>query len=148
LFRGHNDHKTKGNDMSSWDGRSAHIARIARKEDALKESSSGTSLSRSLGDLLPGTSATSNSSFDSGVLYSYDAPTTPRKVVGLNSLVEKAEMEWQSRETDKIVRDEYAVLDESGEVKVMPKGKGKKGSPKQRAQLVVARDEDDEWETI
>jgi hypothetical protein len=134
--------------MSSWDSENAHLARIARKEDALREISSPT-LSRSLTELLPGTSAAPrSSSIDSGVLYSYDAPTTPRKVVGLNSLVEKAEMEWQSRETDKIVRDEYAVLDESGEVKVMTKGKGKKGSPRQRAQ-VVARDEgDDDWETI
>lgn len=136
--------------MSSWDGQDAHRARIARKEDALREVSSPT-LSRSLADLLPSTSTSARtSSIDSGVLYSYDAPSTPRKVVGLNSLVEKAEMEWQSRETDKIVRDEYAVLDESGEIKVLTKGKGKKGSsPKQCAQ-VVERDEedDDDWETI
>jgi hypothetical protein len=133
--------------MSSWDSQSAHSARIARKQDALKESSSGTSLSQSLTDLLPLTPAGSTASNDSGVLYSYDSPTTPDKVVGLNSLVEKAEMEWQNRETDKIVRDEYAVLDGSGEVKVMTKGKGKKGSPRQRPQVVV-RDEDDDWETI
>lgn len=57
-------------------------------------------------------------------------------------------MEWQSRETDKIVRDEYEILDESGEVKVMTtKGKGKKGGPRQHAQVVVVEDEDD-WETI
>lgn len=56
-------------------------------------------------------------------------------------------MEWQSRETDKIVRNEYEILDESGEVKVIAKGKGKKSSPRQRAQFVVVEDEDD-WETI
>lgn len=81
------------------------------------------------------------------MLYSFDAPSTPSKVVGLNSLVEKAEMEWQNRETDKIVRDEYEILDESGEVKVAAKSKGKKGSPRQRAKLLVVQDEDD-WETI
>jgi hypothetical protein len=140
--------KIKGNHLSNYDGQNAHRARIARKQEALKEVASGSSLSRSISDLLPSPSAsTRNSSVDSGVLYSFDAPSTPRKVVGLNSLVEKAEMEWQSRETDKIVRDEYEILDDSGEVKVMAKGKGKKGSPRQRAQVVVVEDEDD-WETI
>lgn len=56
-------------------------------------------------------------------------------------------MEWQSRETDKIVRDEYEILDESGEVKVITKGKGKRGSPRQHAQVVIVEEEDD-WETI
>jgi hypothetical protein len=146
LFSSHS-WKTRGNDLSTWDGENAHHARIARKKDALKEVSSGSSLSRSLADLLPSPSTSTRTSVDSGVLYSFDAPTTPRKVVGLNSLVEKAEMEWLSRETDKIVRDEYEILDERGEVKVMAKGKGKKGSPRQRAQVVVEDDEDD-WETI
>jgi hypothetical protein len=147
LFSSHS-WKTRGNDHSTWDGQNAHRARIARKQDALKEVSSGSSLSRSFADLLPSPStSTRTASTDSGVLYSFDAPTTPRKVVGLNSLVEKAEMEWQSRETDKIVRDEYEILDESGEVKAMTKGKGKRGSPRQRAQIVIVEDEDD-WETI
>jgi hypothetical protein len=147
LFSSHS-YKTRGNDLSTWDGQNAHQARIARKKDALKEVSSGSSLSRSVTDLLPSPStSTRTSSIDSGVLYSFDAPSTPRKVVGLNSLVEKAEKEWQSRETDKIVRDEYEILDESGETKIMTKGKGKKGSPRLRAQVVVVEDEDD-WETI
>jgi hypothetical protein len=140
--------KIKGNQLSNYDGESSHQARIARKKDALSEVASASSLSRSLSDLIqsPSTS-TRTSSIDSGVLYSFDAPSTPRKVVGLNSLVEKAEMEWRSRETDNIVRNEYEILDESGEVKVMAKGKGKKGSPRQRAQVAVVEDEDD-WETI
>ncbi len=139
--------KVSGNSLSTFDSESTHQTRIARKKDALKEVTSASALSRSLAELLPNSStATRTSSTDPAVIYSFDAPSTPRKAVGLNSLVEKAEMEWQSRETDKIVRDEYEILDESGEVKVLTKGKGKKGSPKQRAQVVV--DEEDDWEKI
>lgn len=135
--------------MSSWDSQNAHRARMARKEDALKEVSSGASLSRSLSDLFPNPSPLSrSSSIDSGVLYSFDAPTTPRRAVRLNSLIEKAEIEWESRETDKIIRNEYEILDESGEVKVITKGKGKKSSPRQRPQVVTRVEDDDDWETI
>jgi hypothetical protein len=62
-------------------------------------------------------------------------------------LVEKAEREWTNRETVKLVKDEYEILDESGEITVTGK-KGKKTSPKQRPQLVMVADDEDDWERI
>jgi hypothetical protein len=66
----------------------------------------------------------------------------------LGSLVEKAEKDWNNRETDKIVRNEYEILDSSGEVTWTSKGKGKRGSPQQHAKVVLAQDDDEDWEAI
>jgi hypothetical protein len=85
---------------------------------------------------------------DADILYSFDAPTAPREAVGLDNLVEKAEKEFMSREIDRIVRNEYEILDESGEVKTMTKGKGKKGSPRQQAKAVETEEDEDDWEEI
>lgn len=119
-----------------------------RKEDAIREINySGRGLSKSISDLLPNDSTSPRSPDESSIMYSFDAPSAPRKAVGLDGLVDKAEKEWKSRETDRIVRNEYAVLDNLGEFSVISKGKGKKSSPRQRAQSVTSYDEDD-WERI
>lgn len=99
-------------------------------------------------ELLPSSSQHSapSPSVDNGITYSFDATSGPRKAVGLDSLVDKAEKEFVARETDKMVQTEYEVLDGSGESVMMPK-KGKKGSPKQKAVVLEADDEDD-WERI
>jgi hypothetical protein len=140
--------KHTGNSSKSWDVSNAVAHRISRKQDHNAEITSESTLSRSLTDLLPASPLRSrNGSLDTTIYYNYDAPSAPRKAVGLDQLVERAEREFVSRETDKIVRDEYEILDESGEVKTFTK-KGKKGSPRQRAEIVVREEEEDDWEQI
>lgn len=153
IFTIMNSHKHSGNSLSKHHYYNSHaFGRLTRKQDNILEvRSAGPSLSQSLGDLVPTSPADSrNPPADAGVLYSFDAPTAPRKSIGLDNLVEKAERDFLSRETDKIVRNEYEILDESGEVKAMTKGKGKgkKGSPRQRAQVVATNEDEDDWEQI
>lgn len=150
---GHASWKTNANISSKADSAKWHPhglqGRVARKQDALGEiSSSPPSLSKSMMDLLPssGQHNARSPSVDSGITYSFDAVSGPRKVVGLDSLVDKAEKEFAARETDKMVKTEYEVLDGSGESIMIPK-RGKKGSPKQKAVVLEADDEDD-WERI
>jgi hypothetical protein len=128
---------------------SCAFGRLTRKEDNLNEVRSATPLSRSLSDLIPSSPGASRKPApDAGILYSFDASSTPREAVGLDSLVEKAEKEFASRETDRIVRHEYEILDESGEVQVVSKGKGKKGSPRQRAKVLASNEDEEDWEEI
>lgn len=146
-------HKQSGNSLSKHLCYNSHaFGRLTRKKDNILEvRSASPSLSQSLGDLAPTSPADPrNPPADGGVLYSFDAPTAPRKSIGLDNLVEKAERDFLSRETDKIVRNEYEILDESGEIKAMTKGKGKskKGSPRQRAKVVATNEDEDDWEQI
>jgi hypothetical protein len=140
--------KSQGNSFNYWrDGSPA--GRVSRKQDALIEASSVQPLSKSLFDILPPSSTSlrpRNPSIDAGVQYSFDAAASPRKSVMFGSLVEKAEKEWNSRETDKIVQ-EYEILDSSGENTWVSKGKKKGGNSQQFVQ-VLAPDGDDDWETI
>lgn len=120
--------------------------RIVRKRQAMQEVAYPTSLTSSFVESLPsGTSGhlAQTPSLDAGVMYSYDEKTSPRKVVGLDSLVEKAEKDFNNRETAKLVKAEYEILDVEGEIVK----KGKKGSPKHTAQVVMVQ-EDEDWECI
>ena len=129
--------------------------RLTRKVDAMIDAHDHTNspLSKSLLDLLPQHVNNTNSSIQtalrrdrssddaaiSGPLYSYDtnraSPTSSGREVDLGGLVELAEKKWKSEQTDRVVKEEYEVLDNRGETTVLTggKGKGKRGSPKQRA---------------
>jgi hypothetical protein len=117
--------------------------------------SSPANVTKSLIDLLPsnGKGNTARSpSIDSGIMYSFDQATSPRNAVGLDGLVEKAEQEWKSRETDNILKKEYEVVNEAGETTVLAQGKKGKRSPRQKpargpAVSTIIDDEDD-WERI
>ncbi|KFY79526.1 hypothetical protein V499_01501 [Pseudogymnoascus sp. VKM F-103] len=52
---------------------------------------------------------------DEAVFYTYDSEASPASSVGLDGLVEKAERHFRERETERIVRAEYEVLDGEGE---------------------------------
>jgi hypothetical protein len=67
---------------------------------------------------------------DEGVLYNFDCKVSPSSAVGLEGLVEKAEIRWAAEQTDRIVKGEYEVLDGEGERVVL--GRGKR-SPKAKA---------------
>lgn len=122
-----------------------------RKNASTYDSAHGAGgLSNSLFDLLPAASPVSvYASVDDGVIYSFDK-ASPRQALGLEGLVEKAEKEWKGKETDRLVKTEWEVLDVdlAGEpvlsVKGGTKAKGKR-SPMQKPVLVV---EEEDWECI
>ena len=109
-------------------------------------------LSKSLLELLPThvnntnsavhTAIHASSAADSDILYSFDnkgpSPSSKGRSVDLGGLVELAEKKWDSKQTERMVKVEYEVLDEQGETTVLSKGKGKKGSPKTKAVKNIA----------
>jgi hypothetical protein len=141
-------------------------ASIVRKAGAVNEAKDSP-LSKSLLDLLPShvnnvdtpvqTMIREN---DAEVLYSYDTVKSPGargRELTLGGLVDMAEREWTSQQTERIVKGEYEVLDHEGESTVISSGKGnKRGSPKQKATKVEPAvpvikkdiDEDDGFELI
>jgi hypothetical protein len=104
-------------------------------------------LSKSLLELLPThvnntnsaiqTAIRASSAADSDILYSFDnkgpSPGSNGRSVDLGGLVELAEKKWDSKQTERMVKVEYEVLDEQGETTVLSKSKGKKGSPRTKA---------------
>lgn len=133
--------------------------RLDRKVDAVIEANDTASahLSKSLLELLPQhvnnvntpiQIALRNADADTGVLYSYDNKGAARGSVALDGLVEKAEEKWKSEQTDRLVKGEYEVLDNDGEITAL---KGKKKSPKQTAAMAQTKDfveEDDDFELV
>lgn len=145
--------------------------RVAHKVDALADASDHTSapLSKSLLELLPQHANNTQSAIqtairestaatDAEILYSFDnkgpSPGQSGRNIDLGGLVDIAEKKWANEQTEQIVKGEYEVLDNEGEVTVLNKSKGKK-SPKQKATRVPpalpkSRDveEDDGFELI
>jgi len=160
----HTDHKShanktpKASSSGVSNGQDGVWGRVTRKVDAVLEAKDHTSspLSKSLLELLPQHDNNKNSSIrtaDSavaGVLYSYDTKTSPGRPVDLGGLVEQAEAKWKNEQTERMVKGEYEVLDNEGETTVLSKGRGKKGSPKQKVATVTKDvvDEDDGFELI
>jgi len=119
--------------------------RMARKVDAAIEANDHTSspLSKSLLDLLPTHTNNTSSAIHTAIrassddiLYSYDnkgkSPGQKGREVGLEGLVEQAEKKFLAKQTERIVKGEYEVIDGEGESTVLSQKKGKK-SPKQKA---------------
>ena len=84
---------------------------------------------------------------DLGVMYSFDAPKGPTEGSQiLNVALAKAVQQFEEKETVKLVKDEYEVLDSEGESMglspVKSKGKGK------ARDVPVLVDEDDEYEFV
>jgi len=48
-------------------------------------------------------------------LYSFDKKSSPSESVGLGGLIENAERKWREKETVRLVRSEWEVLDGEGE---------------------------------
>ena len=84
------------------------------------------------------------------IYYSFDSDASPASSLGLGNLVEQAVTVAKAKEVERLVKDEYEVLDSEGEkVKVSKKHKKKGGKP------VLNMDTDDhfedvdgDWETI
>jgi len=130
----------------AWSKKGLATGRAFRQQDAKYDASTlSPTLSKSLFEDLPSGNSSQNARtppVDSGITYSFDAKSSPRNAVGLDSLVEKAEREFLTRETEKLVNKEYEVLDHEGEPILK---KGKKGS---HLQAAVVLDEEDGWERV
>lgn len=71
---------------------------------------------------------------DEGALHFSEAsPTKKGRATGLGGLVEKAEERFLDEQTERMVKEDYEVLDVEGESVVLKAEKKRKGSPKQHA---------------
>ena len=84
------------------------------------------------------------------VYYSFDADASPSSSLGLDNLVEQAVTVHKAREVEKLVKDEYEVLDLEGEkVKSTKKHKKKGGASAPNIDTDDDfEDVDGDWETI
>jgi hypothetical protein len=83
---------------------------------------------------------------DEEVFYTYDSNSSPASSLGLDGLVDKAEKHFAERETERIVRREYEVLDGEGE-RVGRRGRGR-GGDGEGLEEVVEGEVGGAWEAI
>ena len=83
---------------------------------------------------------------DIGVMYSFDAPRGPTHGSQiLNGALSKALQKFEEKETARLVKNEYDVIDSEGEsVGLSPLKKGK-GKAKAEPAVMLDEDEDYEW---
>lgn len=141
--------------------------RIHRKNEALLEANSAkystsSDISQSLLDLVPRYAQNASPSIhtairtfvDEGSLLSAGnvvaSPTKKGRAVGLGDLVEKAEEKFLDKQTERMVKEDYDVLDVEGESVTLKTEKKRKGSPKQKAAVIEPEPvvEDDGFELI
>ena len=97
--------------------------KVARKQDMLEGVSVSDDSSNSASDY----DETPSPPFDAGVTYSFDAKRSPSHGSQiLNVALAKAVEKFEERETVKLVKDEYEVLDDEGESVAVTLGKKSK----------------------
>lgn len=84
---------------------------------------------------------------DAGVMYSFDAARGPSQGSQIfNAALAKAVQKYEEKETVKLVKDEYDIIDSEGEsVGLTPV---KKGKGKAKAEPVVIPDAEDDYEFV
>lgn len=86
--------------------------KIARKQDMLE----GTAVSSSDESAASDVEGTPSPPADAGVMYSFDAPQAPSHGSQiLHAALNKAVKRFEDRETTKLIRNEYEVVDTEGE---------------------------------
>jgi hypothetical protein len=119
-------------------------SKVTRKQDMLEE-----------GATVSDDSAATNSdeyedgaiSPPEGVMYSFDAVAAPSQGSQiLNVALAKAVERFEERETVRLVKDEYAVLDTTGEV--MPQSTSSRRKAKSKAPAAAVLDADEDYEFV
>ena len=87
---------------------------------------------------------------DLGVMYSFDAPKGPTEGSQiLNVALAKAVQKFEEKETVKLVKDEYEILDSEGESVGLSSVKGKgKAKVRETRVIVAVVDEDEDYEFV
>ncbi|KAK1822236.1 hypothetical protein LTR12_003375 [Friedmanniomyces endolithicus] len=116
-------------------------AKVARKQDMLEGTAISDESSGSASDYDDVPSPAVDPWF-----YSFDSPTAPSQGSQiLNAALVKAVAKFEERETAKLVKNEYEVLDDEGEsVGLTLAGKSKKA----KAQPMIVPDADEDYELI
>lgn len=138
----HNKGVIKTSNTHTWNN---HASRVYSKAHAkLEARDSNTDI-----DISPRGSETLGNIDD--VYYSFDADASPVSSLGLDNLVDLAEANYKAREIEKLVKDEYEVLDSDGENVKSGKRKGKKGGKpvlNNYSDFDELEDIDGDWETV
>lgn len=125
----------------------AHGARMARKHDVLE--GTDTSANEESSSAGSGSDVDENATSptpDAGIMYSFDATRAPSQGSQiLTAAMAKAVERFEEKETARIVKNEYDVLDSEGEVVELKKSKGK---GKAKAEKVVVPDADEDYEFV
>lgn len=123
-------------------------ARLARKQDMLEgttsdEASSNNSASDFSSDGTPSPAA------DADITYSFDASRGPTQGSQIfNVALAKAVEKFEERETVKLVKDEYDVLDADGESVASPARKGGKAAKVAGMGATRVPDADEDYEFV
>lgn len=120
----------------------AHGAKVARKHDMLEGAAITDDSSGSNSDEYDDTPSPP---VDAGVTYSFDAARSPSQGSQiLNVALAKAVEKFEDRETAKLVKKEYEMLDSDGEAVIMSPEKKKRGKKTDADGLVILRNADEE----
>lgn len=120
---------------------------MARKHDMIE----GTAVSDdSSGSNSDHDETTPSPPADAGVMYSFDASRGPSHGSQiLNVALAKAVEKFEEKETVRLVKNEYDIIDSEGEsVGLAPAKKGKAKAAKAAAEQVVVPDADEDYEFV
>ncbi|GAB7364572.1 hypothetical protein MBLNU230_g5379t1 [Neophaeotheca triangularis] len=150
--RNHNNSKYQSHGARSAGGVVASVNKISRKHDKLDDNDNLDSASSAAEESASASGSDDNGDAgvapDSGVTYSFDAARGPSQGSQiLNVALAKAMEKYEEKETVKLVRTEYDVLDSEGEsVGLAPASK--KGKAKSAGVVAGVPDADDDYEFV
>ena len=120
---------------------------MARKQDMLEGTSTIPLEDESSGSSSDFDEGAPSTPPDVGVMYSFDAPRGPTHGSQIfNTALAKAVEKFEEKETAKLVKNEYELLDSEGEsIGLTPV---KKGKGKAKAEPVIVPDDDEDYEFV
>ena len=145
----HSDFNFKRRETKSAVASLAQGAKLARKHDMLE----GTAVSDDSSGSNPSSDHEEGSAsppLDAGVMYSFDAPRGPSHGSQiLNVALAKAVAKFEEKETAKLVKNEYDIIDSEGEsVGLTPVKSRRKGKSAAKTAEFVAPEEDEDYEFV